>query len=151
MKYRFIDEDDEGWRPQMAIYPNVELATGNAKSDLGSGYTRAFLPLWLQKSFGDWTTYGGGGYWLNKHADNRDYWFGGLVLQRKINDTLSLGTEIFEQGKDSANDKITAGFNIGGVFDIDDINHILFSAGTGLLNRNESNLFSYYIGYQAKL
>jgi hypothetical protein len=28
---------------------------------------QAFLPVWLQKSFGDWTIYGGGGYGLNSY------------------------------------------------------------------------------------
>jgi hypothetical protein len=33
---------------------------------------------------GDWTTYGGGGYWINQgRVDDKNYWFFGALLQRK--------------------------------------------------------------------
>ncbi len=68
-KYRFIDEDKNGSRPMVGIYPLLELPTGDESRALGAGYVRAYFPLWLQKSFGDWTTYGGGGYWINQGDD----------------------------------------------------------------------------------
>jgi hypothetical protein len=150
VKVRFVEEEDAGWQPQVAIYPNLELPTGNARMGLGSGYQRVFLPVWLQKSFGDWTTYGGGGYWLNQHGDNRNYWFAGSVVQRKITDSLSLGGEIFEQGKQSSDTRVSAGYNIGVMIDIDAANHIIMSAGNGLYNSYSTNVFSYYAGYQVQ-
>jgi len=42
-------------------------------------------PFWLQKSWGPWTTYGGGGYWVNPGEGNRDWWQFGWQLQREIN------------------------------------------------------------------
>ncbi len=48
-----------------AIYPLLEAPTGDAARGRGTGRTHAFVPLWVQKDFGDWTTYGGGGYWIN--------------------------------------------------------------------------------------
>ena len=148
VKLRFVSEDEAGWRPQIALYPNVELPTGSAKDDLGSGYTRVFLPLWLQKSFGAWTAYGGGGYWLNDHGDNRDYWFAGGLIERKLRDDLTLGGEVFEQGKDSVASKVSAGFNLGGTYDIDETHHLLFSAGRGIRDAEATNRFSYYLGDQ---
>ena len=68
-KYRFIDEDKNGSRPMVGVYPLLELPTGDESRALGAGYTRAYFPLWMQKSFGDWTTYGGGGYWVNQGDD----------------------------------------------------------------------------------
>ncbi len=150
VKYRFIPEDAAGWRPQIALYPNIEFPTGSAAKGLGGGYTRVFLPLWLQKSLGDGTTYGGGGYWFNKNGNNLDYWFAGWVVQRQITENLSLGGELFEQGKDKFDGRLTAGFNLGGTFDIDETNHILFSAGRGIRNAQETDTFSYYLGYQLK-
>jgi hypothetical protein len=44
------------------VQPHVP--TGNAERGLGTGHTHGFMPLWLQKSFGKWLTYGGG-YWIN--------------------------------------------------------------------------------------
>jgi hypothetical protein len=70
-KYRFIDEDKNGTQPMVGVYPLVELPTGNANLGLGAGNLRAYFPVWIQKSFGDWTTYGGGGYWVNQTVSDR--------------------------------------------------------------------------------
>ena len=159
LKYRFVQEDETGWRPQVAFYPNVEIPTGNAALGLGAGYTRVYLPLWAQKSFGNWTAFGGGGYWINQHEDNRNYWFSGLVVQRKITDKLSLGPELFHitantvGGASSAaivdtNGKAATGFNFGGTYEVAEGNAILFSAGRGLQNVAATNTFSSYLAYQ---
>src|SRR5947208_2934500 len=47
---------------QVGTFPITILPTGAESRGLGAGHVRQFLPLWVQKSFGDWTTYGGGGY-----------------------------------------------------------------------------------------
>ena len=57
IKYRFLHESAE--IPQAAFFPQVNLPTGNAAQGLGFGQTQVLLPLWLQKSWGPWTTYGG--------------------------------------------------------------------------------------------
>ena len=38
-KYKFFDEDPEGWRPGFAASAAVEVPSGNAATQLGSGYT----------------------------------------------------------------------------------------------------------------
>jgi hypothetical protein len=58
VKYRFIQEDDHGWRPQVAIFPQVFIPVGSSSR---STPTTELLPIWMQKSFGSWTTFGGGG------------------------------------------------------------------------------------------
>src|SRR5271163_2304771 len=50
-KYRFMTEDENGWRPQAAIYPAIDFPTGNPARNLGTGHTHMFLPTWVQKSF----------------------------------------------------------------------------------------------------
>ena len=34
-KYRFIQEDSKGWRPQVAVFPQVNLPTGDEDRGLG--------------------------------------------------------------------------------------------------------------------
>ncbi len=149
-KYRFIQEDDKGSRPMVGVFPLVELPTGDQGSGLGAGHARVYLPVWVQKSFGDWTTYGGGGYWFNHGGgtDDRDYWFVGWLLQKQVTKKLAIGGEVFHQTADTIGGKDTSGFNIGAIYDVDDHNHLLASAGRALQNASETNLYSWYLGYQ---
>jgi hypothetical protein len=39
-KYRLIEEGEAGWRRQAAIYPAIDLPTGSASRNLGTGHTR---------------------------------------------------------------------------------------------------------------
>ena len=72
VKYRFVQETT--YCPQIGVFPLLEAPTGDEKTGLGTGHLQAFLPVWLQKSFGQWLTYGGGGYWINPGTGNRDWW-----------------------------------------------------------------------------
>jgi len=149
-KYRFIQEDDKGWTPMVGTFPMLEVPTGDQSRGLGAGHVRLFLPIWLQKSFGDWTTYGGGGYWINQ--DNalgaKNFWFFGWLLQKKVTEKLVIGGEIFHQTADTIGGKDSTGFNIGAIYDFDEHNHLLVSAGTGIQNASSTNLYSWYLGYQ---
>ena len=60
LKFHFVQEGE--WRPQIATYPQLEIPTGSRVSKPRQRKrTDVFLPLWLQKSVGKWTAYGGGG------------------------------------------------------------------------------------------
>lgn len=150
-KYRFIEEDKNGSRPMVGIFPLLELPTGDETRGLGAGHVRMFFPVWVQKDLGnDWLTYGGGGYWVN-HGDgtpDKDYWFFGWLLQKQVTKQLAIGGELFHQTADTIGGKDSTGFNIGAIYDFDEHNHLLASFGTGIQNASETNLFSWYIGYQ---
>jgi len=148
VKYRFIDPGSNDWWPEVGVFPLVEVPTGDAERGLGSGHLHEFLPVWAQKNFGAWTTYGGGGYWINPGAGNRNYWFVGWLLQRQVTSQLALGGEIFHQTPDTIGGRDTSGFNLGGVYDFNEHYHFLFSAGRGLQNVAATDEFSYYFGFQ---
>ena len=148
VKYRFITPGKNDWWPQVGIFPLIELPTGDAGRGLGAGQTRAFLPVWVQKDFGKWTTYGGGGYWINPGAGNQNYWFAGWLLQQQVTDKLAIGGELFHQTAAKIDGKESSGFNIGGVYDFNDHYHLLFSAGRGLQNAAATNDVSYYLAIQ---
>jgi hypothetical protein len=158
VKYRFLNPSKDDWWPQVAIYPTVAAPTGNAERGLGAGATTAVLPLWMQKDFGKWTTYGGGEYGINPGPGNRNYWFFGWELQRRVADNLVLGGELFYQtalttGQPGSvgfpiGSKAITGFNFGGVYDFTDNYHLLFSAGSAIGNAASTDKLSYYIGLQ---
>jgi hypothetical protein len=147
VKYRFFDPGEKSWAPQIAVFPLVEVATGKASSGLSGGTERIYLPIWLEKDFGPWTTYGGGGYWINPGTGNRNYWFVGWLLQRKITDKLAIGGEIFHQTRDEGDERDVTGFNAGFIYDFTEHYHLLFSAGRGVQNIS-ANRFAYYVGLQ---
>ncbi len=95
-------------------------------------------------------TYGGGGYWINQDGrlGDEDYLFLGWLLQRKITEKLTLGGEIFHQTAYNFGGKDSTGLNLGGIYDLDEHNHVLFSAGRGLQNADNTNQFSWYLGWQ---
>ena len=142
-KYRFIEETEH--RPQVGIFPLVELPSGDSTRGLGNGKAQVFLPIWLQKSFGPWTTYGGGGYWINQAAGNRNWWYAGWLVQRKITRQLTLGAEIFHETRKSDDEGSTTKINAGGMFDLNEHTHLLFSAGHTIQGRSE---FIGYLGLQ---
>jgi hypothetical protein len=94
-KYRFIHESEH--LPQVALYPQVFAPTGSTQEGLGGGHWKVLLPLWLQKGFGPWTTYGGAGWWRNPGEGNRDFLQYGWLLQRELTEGWSLGAEVFHQ------------------------------------------------------
>ena len=127
IKYRFLHETN-GW-PEIGIFPMAELPTGNSSRGLGNGQTWFRLPLWVQKSWGPWTTYGGGGAALNSAPGQRDYPFGGWLLQRNFGSHLTLGGELFAQGQATDNDRGYAALNFGGSCNLNEHFRLLFSAG----------------------
>ncbi len=135
-KFRFLDETPD--HPQMAIYPLAEISTGNASKGLGNGLTWYKLPLWIQKSWGPWTTYGGGGYAFNAAPGARDYPFGGWLLQRDLNQTLTLGGELFAQGPDT---QAAQGFllvNLGGQLNFSPGFSLLLSGGHSIVGEDQT-------------
>jgi hypothetical protein len=139
VKYRFMQETEN--RPMVGIFPIVVTHTGN-------GGTQVFLPVWLQKRWGTWQSYGGGGYWINRAANTKNHWFAGWQLQKDISEHLTLGGEIFYSTEQVSGEGSSTGFNLGGSYNFDEHNHLLFSAGRGLTNADQTNQFSSYLGYQ---
>jgi hypothetical protein len=110
-KYRFLQET--GVLPQLAIYPQVQAPTGRSGEGLGAGHWRILIPLWAQKSFGEWTTFGGGGWWRNPGVGNHDYTIWGWQVQRAFGEGRSLGVEIFHQGAPSEDEPATTCWDLG--------------------------------------
>jgi len=130
VKYRFLHETAS--RPQFGVFPLLELATGDKTRGLGGGRARLYLPAYFQKSWGPWTTYGGGGWWLNPGAGNRNWAFAGWLLQRDLGRALTLGAELFHRTPDTAGGRPGTGFNAGGQANFTGHEHLLFSAGRDL-------------------
>lgn len=125
IKFRFIEETDS--LPQVGIFPMAELAT--ASRGLGNGRTWYRLPLWIQKNWGPWTTYGGGGEALNSAPGQRNSLFAGWLVQRTLGKRLALGAELFSQGASSDGGRGSTLANLGGTLNVTENFALLVSAG----------------------
>jgi hypothetical protein len=143
VKFRFLQESDR--LPQAAIFPLLEIPTGSESDGLGSGHVQAFLPLWLQKSFGGWTVYGGGGYGINPGAGNENWGFGGAVLQCQVRKNILIGGEVYHRTTMETGGRADTAFNLGTVIDFNEHHHLLFSAGRSIDGPTD---FQCYLAYQ---
>ncbi len=143
IKFRFIQETD--YIPMVGTFALVEFPTGDSDKGLGNGQAQYFLPLWFQKSWGPWTTYGGGGYWINQGEGNKNWWFTGWLLQREITKQFTLGAEVFHRTISHEGGEESTGFQLGAVINLTENHHILMSAGRDF---DGPNLFTAYLAYQ---
>lgn len=131
IKYRMVNESR--YRPSLAFAPMFEMPTGDASRKLGNGRFWMMLPLWLEKNWGPWTSYGGGGYTFNPAPTMRSYPFSGWVVQRYLTQKLILGSELFWQGPASATTKAFTIFDVGGYYYFKRHFGLIFSAGQTII------------------
>ncbi len=105
VKYRFIAQTDSV--PEVGVFPMIELPTGSSSRGLGVGKTWYKLPLWIQKDFGPWTTYGGGGFEIVHQDGFRDFRYAGWLLQRELGEKWTLGAELWYHGPEGAGTPLT--------------------------------------------
>lgn len=146
LKIRLLRESDR--LPQVGIFPMVELPTGAAARGLGAGHTQVYLPVWLQKSWGPWTSYGGYGWWRNPGEGQRNWHYLGWLLQRDLSARVTLGGELFHHSPSAVDGASSSGFNLGAILNLSERNHVLVSAGRNLSGDRETHV---YFGYQLTL
>ncbi len=143
-KCRFLHESNG--IPQAAFFPQVTIPTGDAAKGLGYGQYQFLFPLWIQKSWGPWTAYGGGGYWINPGAGNQNWVFLGWEVQRDLTPFFTLGGEVFYHSANFTEESNSMGFNLGGFIHFDETNHIVFSAGRDFVQPEYQ--FTGYLAYE---
>jgi hypothetical protein len=143
VKYRLIKESL--LRPQAGIFPLIEVPRGDSSEGLGAGTVQLFLPLWLQKSFGPWTTYGGGGYQATIGRPPENSWLFGWECQRDLSNALTIGAEFFAVTKQKGYQETEIGFNVGAIVNVSPAHHVLGSVGRDIAGMNQ---FTCYLAFQ---
>lgn len=131
VKYRFIQESRH--RPMIGTFVMFELPIGNSRRGLGVGQTWYKVPIWVQKSFGPWTTYGGVGETVIEAPGYRNFTYGGWLVQRDLGKKWTLGTEVFSHGGEgpaTPQSKSATLVDVGGYFKFRDPGfQLLFAYG----------------------
>jgi hypothetical protein len=139
-KYRFLNDDGNGW--QAAVFPRVILPTSG--QNLGGTRARLLLPLWVQKDFGRTSVFGGGGYEINPGAGNRNFAQAGAALTHDMSDKLQLGAEVSWQSADVRGGSNSRGMDVGMIRKLGGPSALLLAAGPSFSGGQTS-----YHGYVA--
>ncbi len=140
VKFRFVKETPH--RPEIGSFTMIELPTGNSDKGLGVGKAWYKLPIWIQKSWGHWTSYGGAGYQVVPQTQYRNFLDTGWLLQRDIGKKLTLGAELFSHQKEGLATPQTQSSNlvdVGGSYYIRNPGlQLLFAYGHSVIGQTEN-------------
>jgi len=143
VKWRFFKSEEA--QVQLGVYPQLLLPTGDRARGLGEGRPAFVLPLVAQKSWEKWTLYGNIGFWWQTTAQARNYFYAGAVLEREINERLTLGAELFGNSPKERGARSDLAFNIGGTWKLREHVNLLFAGGRDIVGDTTA---MGYIGFQ---
>jgi hypothetical protein len=144
VKYRFLRQDDFGF--DVSLFPRVFLPSDSP--GVGERHTSLFLPIWIEKDWGKWSTFGGGGCELNRAGDSRNFCQMGWVLAHQVLPDLQIGMELVHQTADTKGGVATTGVGAGVIYDINENYHLMAYAGPGIQNQAATDECSWYAAIQ---
>ena len=139
-KYRFLTQQNFGL--DVAVFPRVFLPSASA--NVGTQHASFLLPVWLQKDWGKWSVFGGGGCAINRGGNSRDFCEAGVVVTRQVRTDLQVGLELFHQSADTIGGKDMTSIGSGARYDVNDHLHLLGYVGRGIQNADETARLNWY-------
>jgi len=143
VKWRFFNNEQS--QLQLGIYPQLLLPTGDQARGLGEGRPAFLFPLLAQKSWDKWTLYGNIGFWWQTAAETRNYVYAGVVLEREINERLTLGAELFGNSPKERGSRSEVAFNLGGTCKLNKHINLIFAGGRDIIGDTTAMA---YVGLQ---
>jgi hypothetical protein len=139
-KYRFVHQASSGW--DVAVFPRLFLPS--ASSAVDQRHASLLLPLWLERDWAGWSTFGGGGCAINHGGDSRNYCLASWALAYQVLPDLQLGAELVYQSPDARGESTAFSTGAGVRYDLGKTYHLLAYAGPGLSNPGETGRYSWY-------
>ncbi len=146
--WRLFKPDQTSPFPTIGAAPEIAFPSAAPRYGIGTGYLHAYLPLIFQEHVGNWSLVQNAAFGINPGRGNRNYVFVGATASRPITKSLSLGAELFYQSPTSEGLKHQVSFNVGGKYAVGHNQALYFSAGRGIINGENANRLSTYVGYQ---
>jgi hypothetical protein len=140
VKYRFLHQEDFGL--DVAIFPRVFLPSGSP--DVGERHASLFIPLWMEKDWGKWSLFGGGGCTIDHGGDSQNFCMLGWALARQVLPDLQIGAEIVHQTPNTKGGRQSSGIGAGFRYDLSEHYHLLGYAGPGIQNADQTDQVSWY-------
>jgi hypothetical protein len=145
-KYRFLHQGDHDPIPDVSLFPAVSLPTAGRAFD--PGRVSLFLPIWVQKDFGPWSTFGGGGWDINPGPGHRDYALLGWAVTRKVTKRLNLGVEVYHQTAGAVGARPFTAVAPGAILQLTSHWAVMASAGPGVQNTRQQGQLVFYSALQ---
>jgi hypothetical protein len=140
VKYRFVHQDPSGW--DVSFFPRAFLPSGS--NTVGEQHASLSLPIWVEKDWDEWSTFGGGGCVINRGGESRNFCLTGWAVTRQVLANLQLGVELYHQTPDSRSTRTTTGVGLGARYDLTEHYHLMASIGPGIQNAADTNQYSWY-------
>ena len=139
-KYRFVRQDRSGW--DIAVFPRLFLPSASAS--VGSRHAALLVPVWLERDWGRWSSFGGGGCALNRGGDARNYCLASWALAYQLRSNLQLGAELVYQSPDTRDTPASFSAGAGVRYDLNKTLHLLAYAGPGLAHAAQTDRYAWY-------
>lgn len=141
-KYRVLHQAQIGW--DVSIFPRVVLPSASA--NVGESHAAVLLPVWLERDWGRWSTFGGGGCAINPGRDARDYCQIAWALTREVAPQLRLGADVQHSTPDTRGGRASTSVGLGLQYDATPHAHLLGYYAPGLQHPAETARYSFYAG-----
>jgi hypothetical protein len=141
VKYRFAHQSESGW--DIAFFPRLFLPS--TTSAVGPRHASLLLPVWLERDWRGWSSFGGAGCALNHGGDSRNYCLASWALAYQLRPNLQLGAELVYQSPDTYGMPSTFSTGAGVRYDLNNTYHLLAYAGSGLRNAAATDRYSWYV------
>jgi hypothetical protein len=146
-KYKVLHQREGSFVPDVSIFPRLLLPTAGHR--FGSSRVNVLLPVWMAKDAGGWSLFGGGGYQINPGGENRNFWTGGLAVERAVTDRWALGAEVYGRTKDASDGLSYTGVNVGMRRALTEHWSFLASAGPGVRHARQEGAYNFYVALKA--
>jgi Putative MetA-pathway of phenol degradation len=139
-KYRFLTQQNFGL--DVAVFPRVFLPSASAS--VGEQHASFLFPLWVERDWGQWSAFGGGGCELNRGGNSETFCLTGAVVSRQITPSLQVGLELYHQTPATQGGEATTSIGAGIRYDLSDNFHLLGYLGRGIQNADQTDRYNWY-------
>lgn len=139
-KYRFLTQENFG--VDVSIFPRVFLPS--ASPDVGEQHMSFLFPMWVEKDWGKWSAFGGGGCEINRGGASENFCLMGAAITRQIIPSLQVGLELFHQTPDTHGGEATTSIGTGFRYDLSENFHLLGYLGRGVQNADTTDRYNWY-------
>jgi hypothetical protein len=138
-KYRFLHQDSFGL--DVSFFPRLFMPAGTPS--VGNSNPSILLPLWLQRDWGKWSLFGGGGCAIS-YDPGQDFCLAGAVVTRQVLPDLRLGIEAQWQSGNAEGALNSTGIGLGATYDLSEHIHLLAYVNRGVENPAATDAISWY-------